>query len=135
MKLITVSIRTVASALALSAVVALAQNNKNATPAKAPAGKLVPITDKDTAWAAKAKAEYPTEMCVVSDDKVGDDHGTPVDMIYRVAGKPDRLISFCCKDCVKEFNEDPQKFLKVLDNAAAKKKDAHSEHEHTEHKH
>ena len=85
-------------------------------------GKLVPITEKDSAWLAKAKAEYPTTTCIVSDDKLGEDMGKPADFIYREAGKPDRLISFCCKDCVKDFNKEPQKYLKMLDDAAAAKK-------------
>ena len=89
---------------------------------KAAAGQLVPVTEKDAAWLTKAKAEYPTNMCVVSDDKLGSDMGKPADFIYREEGKPDRLVSFCCKDCVKDFNGDPQKYLKMLDAAAAAKK-------------
>lgn len=92
-------------------------------------GELVPATEKDAAWVAKAKAEYPTTACVVSKDKLGGDMGKPVDFIYRVEGQSDRLISFCCKDCIKDFNKDPAKYLKVLDEAAAKKNDhAHAEH-------
>lgn len=93
-------------------------------------GQLVPVTEKDAAWAAKAKAEYPTTTCVVSDDKLGGDMGKPVDFIYRVEGQPDRLISFCCKDCVKDFNKDPEKYLKILDGAAKKDGGAHAEHKH-----
>jgi hypothetical protein len=90
--------------------------------AKVPAGQLVPITGKDAAWAAKAKAEYPVTACVVSGDKLeGGDMGKPVDYIYRQEGKPDRLIRFCCKDCLKDFNNEPAKYLKTLDEAAAKK--------------
>src|SRR5882672_5215403 len=83
----------VASFLASGAAFAHEGQNE----AKAPAGKLVPITEKDTAWAAKAKAEYPMTACLVSDDKLGGDMGKPQDYIYRVAGAPDRLIRFCCK--------------------------------------
>jgi hypothetical protein len=93
-------------------------------------GQLVPVTEKDAAWLAKAKAEYPITTCIVSEDKLGGDMGKPVDFIYRVEGKPDRLISFCCKDCVKDFNKDPEKYLKILDGAAKKKGDAHAEHKH-----
>src|SRR5260221_2356868 len=89
--------------------------------AKVSAGQLVPITEKDAAWAAKAKAAYPVTTCVVSDDKLGGDMGKPQDYIYRVAGAPDRLIRFCCKDCLKDFNENPAKYLKMLDDAAAAK--------------
>ena len=94
-------------------------------------GELVAVTEKDAAWAAKAKAEYPTTACIVSEDKLGGDMGEPVDYIYRVDGKPDRLISFCCKDCVKDFNKEPEKYLKVLDEAGKKKGDsAHAGHPH-----
>lgn len=93
-------------------------------------GELVAITEKDAAWVAKAKAEYPTIACIVSEDKLGGDMGEPVDYIYRVAGKPDRLIIFCCKDCVKDFKEDPEKYLKILDGAAKKDGDTHTGHKH-----
>ncbi len=96
---------------------------------KMPSGQLVPVTEKDAAWLAKAKAEYPTKMCMVSGDKLGADMGKPVDYIYREEGKPDRLISFCCKDCVKDFNKNPEKYLKALDEAGAKAADgAHAQH-------
>lgn len=91
-------------------------------------GELVPITEKDAAWVAKEKEKYPTNQCIVSDDKLGADMGKPADFVYREAGKPDRFISFCCKDCVKDFNKDPQKYLKILDEAAAKKGGTHAEH-------
>jgi len=93
-------------------------------------GQLVPVTEKDAAWVAKAKAEYPTTACIVSEDKLGGDMGKPVDFIYRVEGKPDRLITFCCKDCEKDFNKDPEKYLKILDGAAKKDGTAHGEHKH-----
>ena len=58
----------------------------------------------------------------MSDDKLGADMGQPRDYIYRVVGQPDRLIRFCCKDCLKGFNGNPDKYLKLIDAAAAKKK-------------
>jgi len=91
-------------------------------------GELIPVTEKDAAWVAKEKEKYPTSQCIVSEDKLGADMGKPADFIYREAGKPDRFVSFCCKDCVKDFNKDPQKYLKILDEAAAKKGGAHAEH-------
>lgn len=95
-------------------------------------GELVPVSEKDAAWAAKQKTEHPTSVCVVSDDKLGGDMGEPVDYIYRVQGKPDRLISFCCKDCVKDFNKEPNKYLSILDRSArgTKGAEAHSQHQH-----
>lgn len=86
-------------------------------------GQLVKVdATKDAAWFAKAKAEYPTDICVVSNDKLGGDMGLPQDYIYREEGKPDRLVRFCCKDCLKDFNADPAKYFGLIDAAAAKKK-------------
>ena len=111
-----------AGATSLATAAAMPDGHKmGATAGKAAGGQLVPVTKKDAAWLAKAKAEYPMTQCVVSDDKLGGDMGKPADFIYREKGKPDRLVSFCCKDCVEDFNKDPQKYLKMLDDAAAKK--------------
>ena len=96
------------------------------TAGKSASSKLVRVTDKDAAWAAKATVEYPTDVCVVSGDKLGADMGKPQDFIYRDAGKPDRLVRFCCKDCIKDFNKEPEKFLKAIDDAAAKKTKSNS---------
>ena len=76
----------------------------------------------DAAWLAKAKAEYPLTNCVVSDEKIGGSMGDGIDYVYKQAGKPDRLVRFCCKDCVQDFNKDPAKFLAEIDAAADAKK-------------
>lgn len=89
-----------------------------ATEKSAAKGELVKVDAKtDPKWLAKETVDYPG-MCFVSDDKLGE-HGDPQDYIYRVAGKPDRLIRFCCNDCVKDFKENPDKFLKMIDQAKA----------------
>jgi hypothetical protein len=89
------------------------------------------------AASANAKAAYPMTTCVVSGDKLGGDMGDPVDYVYKQPGKPDRLVRFCCKDCIKDFQKDPEQYLKKLDEAAAAKarnaKDdstAHAAHKH-----
>ena len=87
----------------------------------AQSGALVSAKNAPAAWLAKAKAEYPTTQCVVSDDKLGGEMGLPADYIYKAEGKPDRLVRFCCKDCVDDFNKDPKKYLGEIDKAAAKK--------------
>jgi len=69
--------------------------------------------------ADQAKAAYPLTTCVVSGDKLVGDMGGPVDYIYQEKGKPDRLVRFCCKDCIKEFEKEPAKYLKKIDEAAA----------------
>jgi hypothetical protein len=86
--------------------------------------QLLPVTDQtDAAWLAKARADYPLKSCPVSGDKFegGETMGPPREFIYREAGKPDRLVRFCCKGCVKDFNKDPAKYLKIIDDAAAAK--------------
>lgn len=83
--------------------------------AKAPAAP-------DAAWLAKAKAEYPLKTCVVSGEEIGGDMGDGIDYVYKQDGQPDRLVRFCCKDCVKDFNKEPAKYLKEIDEAAAKAK-------------
>ncbi len=85
-------------------------------------GQLIKVDTKtDAAWLAKAKAEYPTDVCVVSGDKLGGDMGLPQDYIYREEGNPDRLVRLCCKDCLKDLKDDPAKVLGKNDDAAAKK--------------
>src|SRR5947209_7432645 len=93
-----------------------------------PKGTLVPVKDAPAEWVAKAQASYPTEKCVVSDDKLGGEMGPPVDYVYKAEGKPDRLVRLCCKDCVKDFKIDPDKYLAEIDHAASKK--AEKEHAH-----
>jgi hypothetical protein len=75
----------------------------------------------EAAWLAKAKAEYPLDTCVVSGEKLeGDGMGGPVDYVFTEEGKPDRLVRFCCDDCKRTFSKSPAKFLRKIDEAAAK---------------
>ena len=76
----------------------------------------------DATWLAKAKAEYPLKTCVVSDEKIGGSMGDGIDYVYQQAGKPDRLVRFCCKDCRKDFDKDPAQYLQKIDEAAQAKK-------------
>ena len=102
-----------ALALAASLPLALAAHDHADKPAaKAP----------DVAWLAKARAEYPLKTCVVSDEEIGGSMGEAIDFIYQQDGKPDRLVRFCCKDCEKDFLKEPAKYLKLIDEAAAKAK-------------
>ena len=76
-----------------------------------------------SAWAVAADKEekadtYPLTTCVVSDEPLNS-MGDPV--IFNYEG---REVRFCCKDCKKDFLKDPAKYLKMLDDAAAKKKEA-----------
>ena len=64
---------------------------------------------------ASAAVPYPLTTCIVSGEELGGDMGEPVVMVYE-----GREIKFCCNACVKQFKADPQKFIKKLDEAAAK---------------
>lgn len=75
---------------------------------------------KQPAAAAKAKADYPLTTCVVSDEKLGG-MGDAIEYTYKEKGKADRTVLFCCKDCVADFEKEPAKYLKKLDEAAAAK--------------
>lgn len=55
---------------------------------------------------------YSLDTCMISGDKLGGDMGDPVDLIYK-----NRLVRFCCKDCVKDFQMDPAKYIAELDAA------------------
>ncbi len=59
---------------------------------------------------------YPVSICVVSGDKLGQ-MGPPVIVNYKGTE-----VRFCCKDCVKDFEKDPEKYLKRLHDAEQKTK-------------
>lgn len=82
------------------------------------AGVSASASDTKTAPAAAA---YPLKVCVVSGEELeGGDMGGPIDYFFKEKGKPDRLVRFCCKHCIKDFEKDPAKYLKKLDQAQAK---------------
>ena len=57
---------------------------------------------------ASASAKpYPRDTCIVSGDKF--DHGKPV---VRVVNGQE--VKLCCKDCLKDFEKDPAKYLTQL---------------------
>lgn len=62
---------------------------------------------------AQAKA-YPLDHCLVSGEKFGD-MGKTYTMDYQ-----GQAITFCCKDCVKDFNKDPEKYMQKLSMAQGK---------------
>jgi hypothetical protein len=132
MNMKTKTLRTLSLVLALTAGLFTArtlvaaekhdhQNHKD-TDASAK-GTLAPADAKtDAAWLTKARAAYPMDSCVVSDEKLeGGAMGKPQEYVYQVAGQPDRLVRFCCKDCVNDFKKDPAQYLKKIDAAAAAK--------------
>lgn len=66
------------------------------------------------------KDTYPTDLCVVSGDKL-DSMDDLTKYTYKAPDGTTREVRFCCKDCTKSFKKDPAKYLKILDEAAAKK--------------
>jgi len=60
---------------------------------------------------------YPLDYCIVSGDKLGGDMGKPIVMVYQ-----GQEMKFCCASCPKKFKKDPEKYLKLIDEAV--KKDA-----------
>lgn len=63
---------------------------------------------------------YPLTKCVVmEDDPVEGMHGEPAMLVYR-----NRLVRFCCSDCIKDFKAEPDQYIAKLDAAViAQQKD------------
>lgn len=59
---------------------------------------------------------YTLKVCIVSGEKLGE-MGDPYVYKYK-----DRELKFCCKDCVKDFNKNPTKYIKKLEQEEAKAK-------------
>ncbi len=83
------------------------------------ADKPAASANTDASWLAKAKTEYPLKTCVVDGGELGGSMGEAVDYVYKQEGRPDRLVRFSCSACIKDFNQNPAKYLKKIDEAAA----------------
>lgn len=59
---------------------------------------------------------YTLKNCIVSGDKLGE-MGKPY--VFEYQG---REIKFCCKGCVKDFQKEPAKYVKKIEEAEAKAK-------------
>jgi len=75
-----------------------------------------PSTVATTTTPAKAKP-YPLDTCAVSGEKLGGSMGEPYVFVYE-----GQEVKLCCKSCLKDFNKEPAKFVKKIDEAAAKPK-------------
>ena len=104
--------RSLLSSLLLSAAVLVA-----AAPSFAQSGDKKPATPAESEVIAKARAAYPLKTCLVSDESLGS-MGDAIPFVYKAAGKPDRVVFFCCEGCIDDFKADPAKFLKKVDDAA-----------------
>jgi YHS domain-containing protein len=69
----------------------------------------------------KAIKAYPFKRCVVSGDALDED---TVNYVYEEK-KGDQttyhLIRFCCKDCIKEFKRNPQKYINMIERYSREK--------------
>ena len=54
---------------------------------------------------------YPLKKCPISDEKLGE-HGKPV----KVTSDGTDLW-LCCKSCIKDFNKEPAKYVKMVADA------------------
>ena len=68
-----------------------------------------PAHAQETTVNAAAKP-YPLNKCVVSGESV--EHGQPYTFVYN-----GQEIKLCCKDCLADFNKDPQKYLAKINEA------------------
>lgn len=70
----------------------------------------------DEAVIARQSNDYPLTNCLVmSEDELLEDYMTQMVVAHR-------LVRFCCKDCVKEFNANPAAYIAKLDKAWHEKK-------------
>ena len=81
---------------------------------------LVPLSGLAADKKAEKLKPYTLKTCVVSGDKLGE-MGDP--FVYAYKG---REIKFCCKGCLKDFNKEPDKYIKQIEEAEAKAKKAKS---------
>lgn len=59
---------------------------------------------------------YPLDTCIVSGDKLGE-MGKPVVLV-----KNGQEVKLCCKSCIKDFNKEPEKYLKEIAEKSKGKK-------------
>jgi YHS domain-containing protein len=63
---------------------------------------------------SKSAKAYPLDKCVVSDEKLDHD-GKPYVFDYK-----GQEVKLCCKDCLKDFKKEPEKYIKKIEEAKAK---------------
>lgn len=56
----------------------------------------------------QSDSDYPLTTCVVSGEDLGS-MGTPVEVTHEGT-----TVKLCCKSCIDEFNETPEKFVAKL---------------------
>lgn len=61
-------------------------------------------------------ADYPLKTCVVSGEEFGGSMGKPIKVTHDGTD-----VYLCCKSCLKDFKKDPEKYVKEVKDAKAKK--------------
>jgi YHS domain-containing protein len=64
----------------------------------------------------KAAKPYPLKKCVVSDEEIGKDP----DMKPHVFTYKGQEVKLCCSGCKKDFDKEPAKYLKKIEDAQKK---------------
>jgi hypothetical protein len=80
------------------------------------AGALVFAAVAADEKAATKPKPYPLKTCIVSDESIGGEHGEPYVFVHE-----GQEIKLCCKPCLKDFNKEPAKYLKKIEDAQKKK--------------
>lgn len=98
-------------------------------------GMLFTARADDQATIDALKKTYPLKTCVVSGEKLEvTKMGAPIDYLYTSKDKDGkettRLVRFCCKSCVKDFNKEPQKYLSKIDAASTAPVAVGDHHQH-----
>ena len=71
-------------------------------------GVLTMQADDAKAGKTEKAKPYPLKACVVSDEKFDSDM-KPYTFTYK-----GQEIKLCCKDCLKDFNKEPEKYMKKI---------------------
>ena len=72
---------------------------------------LTYTTEAADAAAAGVPKDYKATTCPVSGEKLGE-HGKPVKVTSEGTD-----VYLCCKSCVKDFNKEPAKYVKIVKEA------------------
>jgi len=75
----------------------------------------IPAARADTSTNAPAKPDV-MATCPVSGEKLGE-MGSPYEFTYQ-----GQQVKLCCPGCKKDFDKDPAKYVKKIQDAAAAKK-------------
>jgi hypothetical protein len=106
-------LKKITSALTLAALVATFLGSNSVPSARADG------TNDVSASNAKP-TPYPLTTCVVSGEKLGGDMGEPITFIYQTNGI-NQEVKFCCSMCKPKFVKNPDKYMKIINRAEAKK--------------